>query len=164
MAEIWCEIGPGQLVYYPKWPPLAAWPLMTPTQPMRLMLSSWRRCDVTRASEPSPALRPSGRTTRWWLVASPWAPCRQRDRPARSRRSWRWTRRGLQRTTDSLVTRGHSEKLQTQRATGYRHHFFATRVVKMWNSLSATTVNELKSRLRRDWRGHPDLYHYNFTN
>ena len=69
----------------------------------------------------------------------------------------------------SGTTRGHSEKLQTQRATGYRHHFFATRVVKMWNSLSdntvqATTVNELKSRLRRDWRGHPDLYNYNFTN
>ena len=67
------------------------------------------------------------------------------------------------------TTRGHSEKLQTQRATGYRHHFFATRVVKMWNSLSddtvqATTVNELKSRLQKDWRGHPDLYNYNFTN
>ena len=62
----------------------------------------------------------------------------------------------------------HSEKLQTQRATGYRHHFFATRVAKMWNSLSddtvqARTVNKLKSRLRRDWRGHPHLYNYNFT-
>ena len=50
-----------------------------------------------------------------------------------------------------------------QRATGYRHHFFSTRVVKMWNSLSddtvqASTVNKLKSRLWRDWRGHPDLY------
>ena len=69
----------------------------------------------------------------------------------------------------SGTTRGHSEKLQTQRATGYRHHFFSTRVVKMWNSLSddtvqARTVNELKSRLRRDWRGHPDLYNYNFSN
>jgi len=37
----------------------------------------------------------------------------------------------------------------------------------MWNSLSedtvqARTVNELKSRLRRDWRGHPDLYNYPF--
>ena len=54
----------------------------------------------------------------------------------------------------SGTTRGHSEKLQTQRATGYRHHFFSTRVVKMWNSLSddtvqARTVNELKSRLRK---------------
>ena len=42
----------------------------------------------------------------------------------------------------------------------YRHHFFSTRVVKMWNSLSevtvqARTINELKSRLRRDWTGHP---------
>ena len=69
----------------------------------------------------------------------------------------------------SGTTRGHSEKLQTQRATGHRHHFFSTRVVKMWNSLSedtvqARTVNELKSRLRRDWRGHPDLYHYTFFN
>ena len=48
------------------------------------------------------------------------------------------------------TTRGHSEKFQTQRATGYRHHFFSTRVVKMWNSLSDDTVqarivNELKS-------------------
>ena len=69
----------------------------------------------------------------------------------------------------SGTTRGHSEKLQTQRATGYRHHFFSTRVVNMWNCLSentvqARTVNELKSRLRRDWRGHPDLYNYNFSN
>ena len=69
----------------------------------------------------------------------------------------------------SGTTRGHSEKLQTQRATGYRHHFFSTRVVKMGNSLSedtvqARTVNELKSRLQRDWRGHPDLYNYNFFN
>ena len=69
----------------------------------------------------------------------------------------------------SGTTRGHSEKLQTQRATGYRYHFFSTRVVKVWNSLSdstvqATTVNELKSRLRRDWRGHPDLFNYNFIN
>ena len=52
----------------------------------------------------------------------------------------------------SGTTRGHSETLQTQRATGYRHHFFSTRVVKMWNSLledtvQARTVNELKSRL-----------------
>ena len=66
-------------------------------------------------------------------------------------------------------TRGHSEKLQTQRATGYRHHFFSTRVVKMWNSLSedtvqARTLNELKSRLRREGRVHPDLYNYNFSN
>ena len=50
----------------------------------------------------------------------------------------------------SGTTRGHSEKLQTQRATGYRHHFFS--VVTMWNSLSedtvqVRTVNELKSRL-----------------
>ena len=50
---------------------------------------------------------------------------------------------------DSGITRGHSEKLQTQRATGYRHHFFSIRVVKIWNSLSddtiqARTVNELK--------------------
>ncbi|KAK2176437.1 hypothetical protein NP493_661g01036 [Ridgeia piscesae] len=49
----------------------------------------------------------------------------------------------------SGTTRGHSEKLQTQRATGYRHHFFSTKVVKMWNSLSDDTVqarrvNELK--------------------
>ena len=63
----------------------------------------------------------------------------------------------------SGTTRGHSEKLQTQRAIGYRHHFFSTRVVNMWNSLSddtvqARTVNELKSHLRRDWRGHPVLY------
>ena len=69
----------------------------------------------------------------------------------------------------SGTTRGHSEQLQTQRATGYRHHFFLTRVVKMWNSLSddtvqARTVNELKSRLRRDWRGHPDLYTPVITN
>ena len=69
----------------------------------------------------------------------------------------------------SGTTRGHSEKRQTQRATGYRHHFFSTRVVKMWNSLSedtvqARTINELKSRLRRDWRGHPDLYNYTFSN
>ena len=69
----------------------------------------------------------------------------------------------------SGTTRGHSEKLQTQRATGYRHHFFSTRVFKMWNSLSddtvqARTVNGLKSRLRRNWRGHPDLYNYNFSN
>ena len=67
------------------------------------------------------------------------------------------------------TTRGHSEKLQTQRATGYRHHFFSTRVVKMWNSFSedtvqARTITELKSRLRRDWRGHPDLYNYTFSN
>ena len=46
----------------------------------------------------------------------------------------------------------HSETLQTQRATGYRHHFFSTRVVKMWNSLSddtvqARTVNEVKSHI-----------------
>ena len=70
---------------------------------------------------------------------------------------------------NSGTTRGHRKKLQTQRATGYRHHFFSTRMVKMWNSLSedtvqARTVNELKSRLRRDWRGHPDLYNYNFSN
>ena len=40
----------------------------------------------------------------------------------------------------SGTTRGHSKKLQTQRATGYRHHFFSTRVIKMWNSLSEDTV------------------------
>ena len=60
------------------------------------------------------------------------------------------------------ITRGHSDKLQTQSATGYRH-YFSTRVVTVWNSLSDNTVqariiNELKSRLRRDWTGHPDLY------
>ena len=65
----------------------------------------------------------------------------------------------------SGTTRGHSEKLQTQSAADYRHHFFSTRVIKMWNSLSedtvqARTVNELKSRLRRDWRGHPDLCNF----
>ena len=54
----------------------------------------------------------------------------------------------------SGITRGHSEKLQTQRATGYRHHFFfSTPVVKMWNSLSddtvqAGTINEVKSLKR----------------
>ena len=51
----------------------------------------------------------------------------------------------------SGTTRGHSEKLQTQRAIGYRHHFFSITV-------QARTVNELKSHLRRHWRGHPDLY------
>ena len=69
----------------------------------------------------------------------------------------------------SGTTKGHSDKLQTQRAIGDRHHFFSTRVVKMWNSLSedtvqAKTVNELKSRRRRDWRGHQDLYNYTFSN
>ena len=69
----------------------------------------------------------------------------------------------------SGTTRGHSEKLQKKSAADYRHHFFSNRMVKMWNSLSedtvqARTVNELKSHLRRDWRGHPDLYNYNFSN
>ena len=57
------------------------------------------------------------------------------------------------------ITRGHSEKLQTQSATDYKHYFFSTRVVKVWNYLSdhtvqARTITELKSRLR----GHPNLY------
>ena len=39
----------------------------------------------------------------------------------------------------SGTTRGRSEKLQTQRATGDRHHF-STRVVTMLNSLSDDTV------------------------
>lgn len=66
------------------------------------------------------------------------------------------------------TTRGHTEKLVTQTSTGTRHSFLSTRVVRSWNALSedtvqAQTVNQLKSRLQRDWRDHPDLYNYNFT-
>jgi len=32
------------------------------------------------------------------------------------------------------------------------------------DTVQARKVNELKSRLRRDWTGHPDLYYYNFSN
>ena len=46
-------------------------------------------------------------------------------------------------------------------------HFLSTRVVKVWYSLSdntvqARTTNDFKPRLRRVWRGHPDLYNYIF--
>ena len=59
-----------------------------------------------------------------------------------------------------VVQQEDTAKNSKHRATGYRHHFFSTRVVKMWNSFSedtvqARTVNKLESRLRRDWRGHP---------
>ena len=37
--------------------------------------------------------------------------------------------------------------------------FSSTRADKVWNSLSNDrAINELKSRLRRDWTRHPDLY------
>ena len=66
-------------------------------------------------------------------------------------------------------TRGHSEKLHVQRTTDLRHRFVSIRVINTWNPLSedmiqATTVNHLKSLLRREWRDHPDLYSYHFTN
>ena len=65
------------------------------------------------------------------------------------------------------ITRGHSK--QFQGTTGLRHKFFSTRVINAWNSLSkdmiqTKTVNQLKSRLRREWKDHPDLHSYHFTN
>ena len=56
----------------------------------------------------------------------------------------------------SGTTRGHSEKLQTQSAADYRHHFFSNRMVKMWNPLSEDTVQArtvtLLKRLERSPR------------
>ena len=57
-------------------------------------------------------------------------------------------------------TRGHSLKLQTEIAAGHRKNFFATRVVKDWNSLSESTVTApnitaFKTGLAKDWREEP---------
>ena len=52
-------------------------------------------------------------------------------------------------------TRGHSKKLQLQKATGLRHNFFSTRVVNLWNKLNEATVssnsiNSFKNNLKND--------------
>ena len=62
----------------------------------------------------------------------------------------------------SGTTRGHSEKLQTQRATASRPEWLKCGTPFQTTQFKARTVNELKSRIRRDWRGHPDLYNSNF--
>ena len=67
----------------------------------------------------------------------------------------------------STNTRGHSMKLQAQKATGNRFHFFASRVVNQWNSLSNETVmqptlQKFKTQLHRDWDQNKDIY-YSYT-
>ena len=62
------------------------------------------------------------------------------------------------------ATRGHTMKLQVMEAKGPRKHFFSTRVIPMWNKLSqetvdSTTVNQFKSGLKKDLKGHPSYYH-----
>ena len=64
--------------------------------------------------------------------------------------------------TLSTKTRGHSMKLQVQKATGHRFHFFATRVVNQWNSLSNKTVTQptlqkFKTELHREWDHNKDI-------
>ena len=66
----------------------------------------------------------------------------------------------------SRHTRGHSQKLQVQQATGPRKRFFSTRVTPLWNKLSETTVNagtvnHFKTGLKRDL-AHMDPYAYQF--
>ena len=83
-------------------------------------------------------------------------------------RGHRNNKRTQEQQEDTGTTRGHSEKLHVQRTTGQRHTFFSTRVINAWNSLSedtiqTTTVNHIKSKLRREWKDHPDLYSYHFT-
>ena len=69
----------------------------------------------------------------------------------------------------STTTRGHSLKLQMQKATGHRFHFFATRVVNQWNSLTDATVTQptlkkFKTQLHRHWDLNKDIYYkYTFT-
>ena len=41
----------------------------------------------------------------------------------------------------ATTTRGHSQKLQIQEATGIRKHFFSSRVAATWNSLPEKTIN-----------------------
>ena len=69
--------------------------------------------------------------------------------------------------TLSTTTRGHSMKLQLQKATGNRFHFFASRVVNKWNNLSNSTVNQatlqkFKTELHKEWDHNKDIY-YNYT-
>lgn len=69
--------------------------------------------------------------------------------------------------TLSNTTRGHSMKLQVQKSTGSRFHFFASRVVNSWNSLSNTTVTQptlqkFKTELHREWDLNKNIY-YNYT-
>ena len=64
----------------------------------------------------------------------------------------------------SRNTRGHSMKLQVQKATGPRFHFLATRVVNNWNSLSNTTVTQptlqkFKTALHREWDQDKDIFY-----
>lgn len=69
----------------------------------------------------------------------------------------------------ATTTRGHSMKLQLQKATGVRHHFLATRVVNNWNSLTETTVTQptlkkFKTELHKHWDCNKEVYYqYTFT-
>ena len=69
----------------------------------------------------------------------------------------------------ATTTRGHSMKLQSQKATGNRYHFLATRVVNTWNHLTETTVTQptlqkFKTQLHKEWDNNTDIYYtYNFS-
>ena len=62
------------------------------------------------------------------------------------------------------TTRGHNFKIVKQRFhTRLRQYAFSIRSVNNWNSLpkevvNATTVNQFKSSLERQWRNHPLKY------
>ena len=63
-------------------------------------------------------------------------------------------------------TRGHSHKLFQQRTNkDIRKHYFANRVVKVWNSLpkdvvDAPSVNSFKNRLDKFWEHQPMKYDF----
>ena len=69
----------------------------------------------------------------------------------------------------STTTRGHSMKLQQQKAAGNRYHFLATRVVNNWNNLTETivtqpTIQKFKTELHKQWDCNKEVYYeYTFT-
>ena len=65
----------------------------------------------------------------------------------------------------STTTRGHSQKVQIQEATGIRKHFFSTRVAAPWNKLSENTIqspniNAFKNNLKNEL---PDKFTFTFS-
>lgn len=65
-------------------------------------------------------------------------------------------------------TRGHPYKYQIQDARGPRTNFFPSRCTPTWNGLSArtvssSTVNTFKGRLKEEWKHHPFQYQYTFS-
>ena len=76
---------------------------------------------------------------------------------------------GKEMFTRSLAnsTRGHDKKLQVQKATGPRYHFFSERVINIWNQLSQVTIsspniNIFKSNLNSQLHYHCSKFNYIF--